>query len=90
VILLADVGFASVGTLVSALTAQTRSRELLLPVLALPLLVPLFIAAVELSGDLVTGRALEEVAARGWLAILVTLDVVATTLGALTFEYAVD
>jgi heme exporter protein B len=90
VVLLADIGFASLGTLVSALSAQTRSRELLLPVVALPLLVPLFIAAVELSGDLLTGRPLEEVAARGWVAILVTLDVVATTLGALTFEYAVD
>jgi heme exporter protein B len=87
---LADVGFVAVGTLFSALAAQTRSRELILPVLALPVLVPVFVAAVELSGDLMTGGPLAAVAARGWFAILACFDVVAVTVGALTFEFALE
>jgi heme exporter protein B len=90
VVLLADVGFVSVGTLFAALASQTRSRELILPVLALPVLVPVFIAAVELSADLLAGRPLPEVAARGWFAVLVCFDVVAATVGALTFEFALE
>jgi heme exporter protein B len=90
VVALTDVGFVSVGTLFAALAAQTRSRELILPVLALPVLVPVFIPAVELSADLLGGRPLPEVAARGWFAVLLCFDVVATTVGALTFEYALE
>jgi heme exporter protein B len=90
VVALTDVGFVSVGTLFAALAAQTRSRELLLPVLALPMLVPVFIPAVELSADLLGGRPLPEVAARGWFAVLLCFDIVATTVGALTFEYALE
>jgi heme exporter protein B len=90
VIALTDIGFVSVGTLFAALAAQTRSRELVLPVLALPMLVPVFIGAVELSADLLGGRPLPEVAARGWFAILLCFDIVAATIGALTFEYAIE
>jgi heme exporter protein B len=90
VVALTDLGFVSVGTLFAALAAQTRSRELILPVLALPMLVPVFIPAVELSADLLGGRPLPEVATRGWFAILVCFDIVASTVGALTFEYAIE
>jgi heme exporter protein B len=90
VVALTDIGFVSVGTLFAALAAQTRSRELILPVLALPALVPVFIPAVELSADLLGGRPLPEVAARGWFAILLCFDIVAATVGALTFEYALE
>ncbi|MBA2726423.1 MAG: heme exporter protein CcmB, partial [Actinobacteria bacterium] len=48
VVVLVDVGFVSIGTLFASLAAQTSSRELMLPILALPVLVPVFIAAVEL------------------------------------------
>jgi heme exporter protein B len=87
---LADVGFVSVGTLFSSLAAQTRSRELILPLLALPALVPVFIAATELTSDLFLGAGLDAVAARGWFAILVTFGIVFSAVGALAFEYAVD
>jgi heme exporter protein B len=90
VVLAADIGLVCVGTLFSALAAHTRSRELLLPVLALPALVPVFIAAVELSGDLFAGGALEEASARGWWAIIICFDVVSAAVGALTFEYVLE
>lgn len=90
VIALVDVGFVAVGTLFSALAAQTRSRELMLPILALPVLVPIFIAATELTSDLFAGGDLGTVAARGWFAILVASDVVFAVVGALAFEFVVE
>jgi heme exporter protein B len=90
VTLLADLGFVAVGTLFSSLAAQTSSRELILPILALPILVPVFIAAVVLTSDLFVGSSLGEVARRGWFAVLVAFDVIFTTAGALLFEFTVE
>ncbi|HVF54266.1 MAG TPA: heme exporter protein CcmB [Actinomycetota bacterium] len=90
VIILVDIGFVAAGTLFAALAAATRSRELMLPLLALPALVPVFIAAVELSSDLFVGATVSDVAGRGWFGILVAYDIVFTVAGALAFEYALD
>ncbi len=90
VVALGDIGFVMIGTLFSALAAQTRSRELMLPVLALPVLVPIFIAATELTGDLFAGADLGTVTARGWFGILVASDVVFAVVGALGFEFTVE
>jgi heme exporter protein B len=76
--------------LFASLAAQTRSRELILPILALPVLVPVFIAAFELSSDLFAGNGLEAVAARGWFGILIAYDIVFTTVAALMFEFVLD
>lgn len=90
VVLLVDVGFAGVGTLFAALAAQTRSRELVLPILALPVLTPVFIAAVELSAELFTGGRLADLRGDGWFGILIAFDVIFVVLGALTFEQVID
>ena len=90
VALLADIGCVAVGTLFSALAAQTRSRELMLPVLALPILVPAFVAAVALTSDVLVGASLADVSARGWFGILVAYDVVFVTAGILSFEFVLD
>ena len=90
IIVLVDIGFVAIGTLFASLAAQTRSRELILPVLALPALVPIFIAAVELTSDLFMGGGLEAVAARGWFGVLLGFDLVFATVGALAFEFAID
>lgn len=90
VVALVDIGFVAVGTLFASVAAQTRSRELILPILALPILVPVFIAAFELTSDLLAGDGLDAVAARGWFGILIGADVVFTIAAALVFEFAID
>jgi heme exporter protein B len=90
VALLVDIGFVSTGTLFASLAARTRSRELLLPVLALPAVVPVFIAAVELSSDLFLGGGFGAVTETGWFAILVVFDIVFSIVGALGFEFAIE
>lgn len=90
VLLLVDIGFVSIGTLFASLAAQTRSRELMLPILALPALVPAFIAGVELTADLVSGAGFTQVANAGWFTILVVFDIVFTTVAALAFEFTIE
>ncbi|MGH2817645.1 MAG: heme exporter protein CcmB [Actinomycetota bacterium] len=87
---LVDIGFVAIGTLFASVAAHTRSRELMLPILALPTLVPIFLAAVELTSDLLLGGGLEEVAAKGWFGILVAFDVIVGVAAALAFEYVLD
>jgi heme exporter protein B len=90
VVALVDIGFVAVGTLLSAVAAQTRSRELVLPILALPMLVPAFLAAFELTADLFSGAGLDAVASRGWFGILIAYDVILSVAAALTFEFVID
>lgn len=90
VVILVDIGFVSVGTLFASLAAQTSSRELMLPILALPALVPVFIAAVELTSELFVGGGLGDVASTGWFGILLAFDCIFLWVGALAFEYALE
>ena len=75
VLVLADVGIAVIGTLVSALAVQTRARDLIVPLLALPLLVPVVIAAAKATTPLFLATGSEAVPGR-WLAILALYDLV--------------
>lgn len=90
VIVLVNIGFVAIGTLFASLAAQTSSRELMLPILALPALVPIFIAAVELTSELFLGGGLGDVASKGWFGILLAFDCVFLVVGALAFEYALE
>jgi heme exporter protein B len=90
VVVLVDIGFVAIGTLFAAIASQTRSRELILPMLALPVLVPVFIAAVELTAGLAFGAGLDETAASGWFAILLAFDVIFGVAGALAFDVTLD
>ena len=70
--ILATMGFAVVGTLFSAIAVQTRSRELMLPVLFLPVILPVIIGAVQLTTLAVGGET--GVGMDRWLPLLVIFD----------------
>jgi heme exporter protein B len=82
------VGFAAVGTLFAAMTAQLRAREVLLPVFLLPLVVPVLLAAVRLTEAALAGEPWSGVAA--WWQLLVGFDVVFVVAGMLTFEFVLE
>ena len=79
------VGFASVGTLFAAMLIRARSRDVLLPVLLYPVIVPVMIAAVRGTAVLLQPEVDEQVASF-WLALLASFDVVFVTLALWTFE----
>jgi heme exporter protein B len=79
-VLLANVGLAAVGTLLSAMAAASRARELLLPLLFLPLVIPLVVGGVGATAADDPGR---------YLAFLGLYDLVFAILCWATFEYVV-
>jgi len=88
VILLATIGFVSVGTLFSAMTVRTRFAELLLPVLLLPFMILPLSWAARATGSLFAGRPLSEV--DGWLNMLAVYDLVFVVLAILLFPATVN
>ena len=72
-ILLATLGFATVGTLFSAMAVQTRSREVMLPALFFPVILPVLIGAVEVTGSTVAGEANTGALSR-WLPLIALFD----------------
>ncbi|MGH7542280.1 MAG: heme exporter protein CcmB, partial [Gemmatimonadota bacterium] len=74
VALLGSFGFSTVGTFFSALTVHVRARELLLPLLLFPALIPVLLAAVNATQGLILGDPMGRV--DGWLRLLVAYDVI--------------
>ena len=71
---LGTLGYAEVGTFFAALTANTRARESMLPVLLLPVMVPVFMAGVSLTAGILDGRPISGLVS--WLVILAVFDVI--------------
>jgi heme exporter protein B len=85
---LGALGFVSLGTLFSAVTAGTRMGETLLPILVFPLLVPMVIYGVGATGRLLADRPLVEVA--GNLRMLAAFALAALSAGAVLFRFVVE
>ncbi|MFH1277162.1 MAG: heme exporter protein CcmB [Candidatus Eisenbacteria bacterium] len=83
--LLGTVGFCSVGTLLVAVTAQTRLKGVILPVLLFPVIVPVLLAAVEGTGAIFRGDP-----AGTPIKILIAFDIIFVTTSFLTFGYALE
>jgi heme exporter protein B len=88
VLALADAGVALVGTMVGALAVQTRARDLLVPLLALPLLIPVVIAAAKATTPLFAADG-GDVGAR-WLLMLGLYDLVFGLLAYAVFDFLVE
>ena len=88
IVLLATIGFVSVGALFSAIAVNTRSREIMLPMLFLPIVLPIVIGAVVASGYALEGRPWSDIA--GWVQLMVVFDLLALVFCALAFEHVIQ
>lgn len=86
--LLAAIGLVAVGTLFSAMAANTRLAELLLPMLALPFFVPIVMAAAQSTSRLLSGRPVAEAAA--WIKLLLAFDIVFVVACTLAYPFTVE
>jgi heme exporter protein B len=89
VLALADAGLAVIGTLVGALAVQTRARDLLVPLLAIPLSLPLVIAGSRATSPLLAPAGAEALEAR-WLLILGLYDLVFGLLAYAIFDFLLE
>jgi len=88
ILALGAVGLAAVGTLYAGLTVRLRAREVLLPLLLLPVVAPLLLAAVSATTAVLAGDPLRELAA--WLQLLAGYDVAMLLAGGLTYGLALE
>ena len=77
-------GYVSVGTLFAALSASSRTRESLLPVLLLPVMIPVFVAGVGLTANVIDARNLSSLGR--WFSLLIAYDLIFITLSFLLFD----
>jgi heme exporter protein B len=89
ILLLADIGIAVVGTLVGALAIQTRARDLIVPLIALPLLLPLVIATAKGLTPVFALHGAPPLAGR-WLTILGLYDLVFGLLAYGIFDFLLE
>jgi heme exporter protein B len=89
VLVLADLGLAVIGTLVGALAIQTRARDLLVPLIAIPLSLPLVIAGSRATSPLLAAAGAEALEAR-WLLILGLYDLVFGLLAYAIFDFLLE
>ncbi|MDT8448171.1 MAG: heme exporter protein CcmB [bacterium] len=82
------LGFASLGTLLSGLTTDVRFKEILLPILLFPLLVPLLLAAVQIMSGIFAGQGFQ--AELDWLKLLVGFDLIFLIAAYLTFDFVME
>jgi len=88
IVVLATIGFASVGTLFSALAVNTKAREIMLPILFFPIVAPVIIAAVKATGLVFAGESWSSLSS--WLQIMAAFDIIFLVVSSLVFEFIVE
>ncbi len=88
VLFLGTLGYVAVGTIFAAVAANTRMREVMLPVLQFPVAVPVFVGAIEATNGALKGDAPGDYAS--WVKLLAGFSVVFLVLSFLLFEYVLE
>jgi heme exporter protein B len=88
VILLGSIGYVGVGTLLSAMSVQTRTRDILLPILLFPVVIPVLLAAVKASSGYLTGAEPSEIMLP--IGLLVSYDIIFIAVAFMVFDSVVE
>lgn len=88
VFFLSIAGIAGLGTALSAMAVNTKTREIMLPILLFPIMVPVILAAVKTTGSILQGKSYSEIS--GWIKLLTAFDIIFITVPYLTFEYLIE
>jgi heme exporter protein B len=88
VTLLGSIGYIAVGTLLAAMSVQTRTRDVLLPILLFPLVIPILVAAVKASSGFLLSLEMSEILP--WLNILVVYDLIFIAVSFMVFDSVVE
>ncbi|PWH14315.1 MAG: cytochrome C biogenesis protein [Anaerolineae bacterium] len=88
VTLLGSVGYIVVGTLLSAMSIQTRTRDVLLPILLFPVIIPVLVAAVKASSGFLNNADWSEISP--WVNILLVYNIIFTAVSFMVFDFIVE
>ena len=88
VVLLGSIGYIAVGTLLSSMAVQTRTRDMLLPILLFPVVIPLVVAAVKASSGFIQALPMPDITP--WLNMLIVYDVIFLVVAWMVFDFVVE
>jgi heme exporter protein B len=88
VIFLGSEGYVAVGTLLASMAVQARTRDILLPILLFPVIIPVLIAAVKASGGILAGLPFQDISS--WIYLLLAYDVIFTSVAYMVFDSVVE
>lgn len=88
VLVLGTVGFVTLGTVYAAMSSRSRSREVLLPLLLFPMLVPVLLAASGATASLLGGDVMGD--SRAWIRLLAAFDVIFLVVATWAFPYVME
>ena len=88
VILLGSIGYTTVGTLLATMAVETRTRDVLLPILLFPLILPVLIAAVKASSGYLAAVPISEILP--YINLLIVYDVIFAAISFMIFDYVVE
>lgn len=88
VTLLGSIGYVVVGTLLSAMAVQARTRDILLPILLFPVVLPVLVAAVRATTSILQGLPFEDYQA--WISLLIAYDAIFLGVAIVAFDYVVE
>ena len=88
VVLLGSIGYSAVGTLLATMVVQTRTRDILLPILLFPLTLPVVIAAVKASQGFIQSVPFTEISV--WVNILISYDLIFVAVAIMVFDYILE
>jgi len=87
-IVLGSVGYVAVGTLLSSMAVQARTRDMLLPILLFPVTLPVLVAAVKGSAGVLAGLPMSDV--QTWINLLLAYDVIFIAVAFMVFDFVVE
>lgn len=88
VIMLGSEGYVAIGTLLASMSMQARTRDILLPILLFPVILPVLIAAVKASAGILNGFSFVDL--QTWFSLLIVYDIIFTSVAFMVFDAVVE
>ena len=85
VILVGTLGFCAIGTLLSSLSVNLKTRDIMLPILLYPLMVPIVIGSVQMTGQVLSGEPLSDM--MNWVSLTLCFDVIYIAVSIMTIDF---
>ncbi len=88
VVFLGTLGFCALGTLLSSLSSNLKTREIMLPILLYPLLIPIVIGAVRMTGQILEGTELFDM--MKWIGLTASFDIIYIGVSIMTIDHILE
>jgi len=88
VIFLGTLGFCAIGTLLSSLSANLKTRDIMLPILLYPLMIPIVIGSVKMTEQVLAGEPLSDM--MNWVSLILCFDIIYIAVSIMTIDFVLE